>query len=155
MPIAWDEMTETTDTAGTLLEAPAWRRRVARAIDLAIVAVVFALFLTPIVAAHAHGESISWLLGASAWVYVGVFVVLAAVWTAGRNRRPERRPYITAGMSIMALYPLRDGRATRLVCSRGLPKAEGEKWGRAAVAILVPLLLAGAVFLVIELVAYA
>lgn len=148
-------MTETADTAGVITEAPAWRRRVARAIDLVIVAAVFALFLTPIVAARAHGESISWPLGASAWVYVGVFVVLAAVWMAGRNRKPERRPYVTAGMSIMALYPLRDGRTTRLVCSRGLPEAEGEKRGRAAVAVVVPLLLAGAVFLVIELVAYA
>ena len=131
-------------------EAPAWRRCVARAIDLFTVVVVFALFLTPVIATRLRPASP--LLKASAWVYVAVFValVLSLLFT----KRDRRRRHVTVGPSIMDLHPVLVGKRTRLVRTQYVPNAAPEKRGRAAAAVILPLILLGAAFVAFELIAY-
>jgi hypothetical protein len=141
-------------------EAPAWRRRVALGIDLAAVLVVFALFLTPVIAVYAGRGPASSLLQVSAWVYVAIFVGLAvrlvAERTGERARRKLTQPYVTVGTSIMDLYPVGTDRARRLVRRTDLPagEAENEKRGRATALVAVPAFLVGVAFVVVELLAY-
>lgn len=144
-------MDEQAQAQDPLPEAPAWRRRVARAIDTLAALVVFALFLTPVIAVQSHRESAASLLEASAWIYTAVFVALAVVWVAGRR---HRRPYVTVGMSIMNLFPLRTGKTVRLVHSEHAPASENDMRGRPAVTVAVVLILAGVVFFIFELLAF-
>ena len=152
-----DSKTIETDSAAPdaadLPSAPCWRRVVARAIDLTVVAIIFALFLAPILITRS--EAGSSLLKASAWVYVAVFVALAVGMVVAKTRGWRRRQeYVTVGMSIMDLRAVQVGRALRLVEGRYLPPVEGEKRGRAAAATIVPLIVLGVVFLLFELVSY-
>jgi len=142
---------EEAQALGPLPEAPAWRRRVARAIDTVAALAVFALFLTPVIAVQSHREPVASLLETSAWIYAAIFVALAIVWVAGRRRR---RPYVTVGMSIMNLFPLRTGKTVRLVCNEHAPASENDVRGRSAVTVAVVLILAGVVFFIFELLAF-
>ncbi len=130
--------------------APRWRRWIARSIDLTVVAIALALFLTPVVATHE--TQASWILKASAWVYVAVFVGLALSFALQKRNRPQQ--YVTVGMSIMDLRPFRVGKTIRLVLNCYLPKIEGEKRGRAAAATVLPLMLLGILFIVFEVISY-
>lgn len=69
--------------------APRWRHWVAHSIDLTVVLIVFALFLAPVIVVYSRGGRTSGLLKGSAWVYVVVFVGLAA--SMARGRKHERR----------------------------------------------------------------
>jgi len=124
---------------------------VAHAIDIVAALAVFALFLTPVIAVQSRRESAGSLLEVSAWIYAAIFVVLAIVWVAGRRRR---RPYVTVGMSIMSLFPLRTGRTVRLVHSEHVPASENDMRGRSAVTVAIVLILAEAVFFIVELLAF-
>jgi hypothetical protein len=131
--------------------APRWRRGVARAIDLAVVLVVFSLFLTPVIAVYSGGGSPSVFLRASAWVYMAVFVALALSLVRGRNRQ---RRYLTVGMNIMDLRPVKMGKVTRFVRDQHLHEGDGERHGLAMVAVALPLIVLGVAFFVFELIAY-
>jgi hypothetical protein len=133
--------------------APRWRRLLAHSIDLTIVLVVLALFLTPIIALYGRGGSSSAALTASAWVYVAVFVGLGASLTRGRNRQ---RTYVTVGMNIMNIRPVRMNKAIRFVSRESVPDAgyEAERHGLAMAGIAAPMLLLGIAFVIFELFAY-
>lgn len=88
-------------------------------------------------------------------MYVTIFALLAVSWMAGRARKGRRRPYVTVGMSMMDLYPLRVGEATRIVRSPHLPELESQKRGRAALAIALPVIVLGVIFVLVELIAYS
>ena len=130
--------------------APAWRRWTAHAIDITIVLVVFALFLAPVIVSYSRSGSSS-LLRASAWVYVAVFVVLGVSMARGKKKQ---RTYLTVGMNIMNVHPVREGRTLRFFDGRQLPADENERRGRAMAAIAIPMMLLGVVFLVFELISY-
>lgn len=138
-------------------EAPLWRRYVARAIDLTIVLLVFALFLTPVIAVDRRAASS--LVKISAWVYVAVFVVLALFMIRTKTRRPRHwQDHVTVGMSIMDIRTVRTGQSTRIVRgvhAQGTQEAGEAKRGRAAVAAALPLIVLGLVFLLFELISYA
>ena len=158
-----DDQQQLQDTVGTAPapeagpvppKAPFRRRCLAHAIDLTIVVIVLALFLLPVLVTHARTSSP--LLKASAWVYLGVFVILVAVlgFTKARGWR-RRTQYVTVGMSIMDVRALRVGETTYLVDSGYLPTVEGLKRGRAAATAALPLILLGVVFLIFELISYS
>jgi len=128
------------------------RRSVAHAIDLLIVAVVFAVFLTPVVAVYSGQGPSTTLLKIAAWVYVAIFVLLALAWFAGKRRR---QTYVTAGMSTMDLYPLRIDGVTTLVSGEHVPEMGDSKRGRAAAVLVLPLILVGAVFVAFEIAVFA
>jgi hypothetical protein len=133
--------------------APAWRRWLAHSIDLTIVLVVFALFLTPVIALYSRDASASTSLRVSAWVYVAVFVGLGVSLARGKR---QQLLHVTVGMSIMDIRPVRTGKAYRFVSRQSGPETGGEdeRHGMAMVAVAVPVLLLGAAFFVFELFAY-
>ena len=133
------------------LFAPHWRRWVAHAIDLTIVLIVLALFLGPVIVVYGRGGQTSGLLKGSAWVYVAVFVGLAL--TMARGRKSERR-YVTVGMNVMNLQPVKSGRTLRCVDARHLPDAGDERRGRAMALVAFPVMLLGIAFFVFELMSY-
>lgn len=133
-----------------LLHAPAWRCRLARVIDAVAALAVLSLFLTPMIAVQGYDAAPPVLKGL-AYVYLGAIVVLAFVW--GFKRRHQRE-YVTIGMSIMELRPVRTGQVTRLVQR---PRVVGGGTGlstRLAAAVGMPLMLLAIGFLVYELVVY-
>jgi hypothetical protein len=131
--------------------APRWRRWVAHAIDLAIVLIVLSLFLAPVIVVYSRGGHVSGLLKGSAWVYVAVFVGLAMSMARGRK---QERSYVTVGMNVMNLQPLKTGRTLRCVDARHLPDAGGERRGRAMALVAFPVMLLGVAFFVFELLSY-
>ncbi|MBN1319212.1 MAG: hypothetical protein JXA87_00080 [Thermoleophilia bacterium] len=124
----------------------------ARAIDVVAALAVFALFLTPVIAAHGYDAPAASPLKVLAWVYLGVFAILAVAWVFGKRRRRE---YITIGMSIMELRPARPGQVTRLVHVPDPPRVGGVVSGRLAAIVGMPLIVAAIGFFVYELIVYA
>jgi hypothetical protein len=131
--------------------APRWRRWVAHSIDLTIVLIVFSLFFAPVIVVYGRGGHVSGLLKGSAWVYVAVFVGLAVCMARGRKQ--ERR-YVTVGMNVMNLQPLKTGRTLRCVDARHLPDSGDERRGLAMALVAFPVMLLGAAFFVFELLSY-
>jgi hypothetical protein len=152
-PEDFGRRTTALDEATAIPRAPLWRRSVARTIDLTVVFIAFALFLTPVIATHTRPASS--LLRASGWVYLGVFVALAVTLALSKTRgRRLRHEYVTVGMSIMDLRPLPIANSTRIVRGRYLPETEGAKRGRAAALIIVPLIVLGLALFLFELAAF-
>jgi hypothetical protein len=150
-------MDKNQDVLEHIPDAPAWRRRLARTIDLIAVLAVLALFLTPMIAVQAHHGSDSPLLEVSAWVYVAVFVLLAVCLGVGKVLGArEHHAYVTVGLSIMDLYPLRVGRTTRLVSRTDVPDTwiQDEKRGQAAVRVALPVFVVAVIFFVVELISF-
>lgn len=131
--------------------ASRWRRWVAHSIDITIVLIVFALFFAPVIVVYSRSGQASGLLKGSAWVYVAVFVGLAL--SMARGRKSERR-YVTVGMNVMNLQPVKSGRTLRCLDARHLPDAGDERRGRAMALIAFPVMLLGVAFFVFELLSY-
>jgi hypothetical protein len=117
------------------------------------VLVVFALFLTPVIALYSRDGSSSTALRVSAWVYVAVFVGLGVSLAGGKRQRLLN---VTVGMNIMNIRPVRTGKAYRFVSRRSGPETggENERHGMAMVAVAVPVMLLGVAFVIFELFAY-
>ena len=124
-------MRDDADPVDRIPEAPAWRHWIAHTIDIVAALAVFSLFLTPVIAVQGYSAATP-SLKVIAWVYLGVFVVLAVLWAL---KKRHRREYVTIGMSIM-------GGSRRLS-------------GRVAAAIGMPLIVAAIGFFVYELIVYA
>jgi hypothetical protein len=112
---------------------------------------VLALFLTPVIAVELQDEPAR-ILRISAWLYVAVFVLLGFSWIA---RRKRDKAYVTVGMSIMNLCPVRVGSRLRLISGDLIPATKTEKRGRAAARVALMVILAAVVFLILEVMAYA
>jgi hypothetical protein len=152
-PEDFNKTTAALDEAMAIPRAPLWRRSVARTIDLTVVLIAFALFLTPVIATHARPASP--LLRASGWVYLGVFVALAVTLALSKTRgRRLPHEYVTVGMSIMDLRLLPLANSTRIVRGRYLPEIEGAKRGRAAALTIVPLIVLALALFLFELAAF-
>lgn len=145
-------MSDQADLVESAPKAAAWRRRVACAIDVVAALAVFSLFLTPVTAAQGHGPTAASFLRVLAWAYLGVFVVLAVSWVWKKRRQ---RQYVTIGMSIMGLRPVRLGQATRMVHVAHVPGAATGLSRRVAAAVGMPLIVAAIGLLIYELIVYA
>ncbi|MBN1628898.1 MAG: hypothetical protein JW990_03970 [Thermoleophilia bacterium] len=95
-----------------VIEAPAWRTRLALVMDLVAALAVLTLFVTPCVAVWGYEGPAASTLRTFGWVYLGVLIVLATAWTLKKKRQ---RRYVTIGMSIMDVRPLRVEGEVRLV----------------------------------------
>jgi len=135
-----------------LTEAPAWRRRVARAIDLVAALAVFALFLTPVVTVQSYGGPAASTLKTFGWVYLGVLLFLGVVWALKRRRQQH---YLTIGLSIMDVRPVRVDETVCLVRTADAPYSEKGMSARAACLVGGLLIVLAAGLLAYEVILYA
>ena len=154
--VIWTTVRRTTvsdrsDHADGVVEAPRWRRRVARTIDAVAALAVLSLFITPVIALQGYDAPAASALKVLGWVYLGVFVGLAVAWVFKKRHQPE---YLTVGMSIMKLRPMRTGQAPRLVQDPRISEPGRHLSARLAAAAGVPLILLLIGLFVYELVLY-
>jgi hypothetical protein len=143
---------DTGDSSDGIAEAPAWRRRVALTIDLVAAFAVFTLFVAPAVAVQGYVGSAASTLKAFGWVYLGVLAVLAVVRAIKRKRQ---RRYVTIGLSIMDIRPIRVDETVRMVRTLDAPHPGRDVPPRVAAMAGGLLIVLAAALLIYEVILYA
>lgn len=144
-------MDSETGPSGGMMEAPAWRRRVALALDLAAALSVFALFLVPFIAVQTYGGPAASTLKTFGWAYLGVMIVLAFAWAIKKKRRQR---YVTIGLAIMDIRPVRVDDRVYAVRTCDAPDSGGGMSVRAASIVGGLLMVLAAGLLVYEAMLY-